>query len=121
MTRCLRSSLTKFSVQATVSSPTPVVNGSTIGPQPSPQAAAQQSPAAGQGPHQPPQQAIPPQAQQQPQDEGAAMLGRIAAVHADVDSLAARVSCAAFLQSGAEAHNTLVCVCQGSRPGRPAV
>ena len=86
-------------MQATVSSPTPVENGSTIGPQPSPQAAAQYGPAAGQGPHQPPQQAVPPQAQQQPQpqDEGAAMLGRIAAVHADVDSLAARVSCAASL------------------------
>ncbi len=32
------------------------------------------------------------------------MLGRIAAVHADVDSLAARVSSAAFLRCGAEVH-----------------
>ena len=84
-------------VQASVTSPTPAENGSTLGPQPGPQAAAQQSPAAGQGQgHQPPQEASSPQPQPhpqpEPQDEGAAMLGRIAAVHADVDSLAARVS-----------------------------
>ena len=77
-------------MQVSPSSGAPAENGAPIGPQPGQQAGTQQSPAAGQ---QPQETSSPqPQPQPQPQDEGAAMLRRIAAVHADVDGLAARVS-----------------------------
>ena len=63
-------------------------NGAPVGPQPGLQA-TQQSPLAGQGQQQ--QEALATQPQPQPQNEGEAMLGRINAVHADVDSLTAKV------------------------------
>ena len=61
-----------------------MANGVAIGPQPNPHAAQQSQPGG-----QPQQQA--PRPQPQPQSEGDAMLDRIAAIHADVDSLAAKV------------------------------